>query len=199
MRHVRRRQHPVHIHLPRRDLTVELRMDAEFQIRFAVEDDRALFRPVQQHHFLQLGRSRCRLHFAGKLPGVIHDALAAGERGANRTHGGECAVELRNAAREAKQAFDLGRQRAIGRIDAEPHFEIAVVAGATSGDAKAERLAAGDEGAIAAERAKQRADVAVEGKLLQRKLRTGSRIAEHDTAVVDRQPRDAGRVGTGRG
>ena len=199
MRHVRRRQHPVHIHLPRRDLAVELRMGAEFQIRFAVEDDRALLRPIQQRQFLQLGHSRCRLHFAGKLPGVIHDALAAGERGANRTNGGKCAVELRNAARETEQALDLGRQRAIGRIDAEPHFEIAIVAGATSGDVKAERLAAGDEGAIAAEWAKQRADVAVEGKFLQRKLRAGSRIAEHDTAVVDREPRDARRVGTGRG
>src|SRR5262249_51903091 len=148
---------------------------------------------------LQLGRRRRRLHFTGKLPRVAHDALATGERNADRTRGGECAVELRNAAREAEQALDFGRQRTVRGIDGEPHFQIAVVTGATSGDAKAERLAAGDEGAIAAEWSNQRADIAVEGELLQRDLRPGSGIAEDDAAVVDREPRDARRLGAGRG
>src|SRR6202790_1176692 len=142
-------------------------MRAEFQLRLASENGRAFVRPILKCELLERRRSRRGADLAGELPGVAHDPHAARQRDSDRARQRKRAVELRHAAIEAERAVELGGQRLICRIDAEPELELAILADAVSRYPKAIRLAAGDKGAFAVERSEERADIAVERNFLQ--------------------------------
>ena len=162
---------------------------AECQIGFAGEHHRALVRPVLERDVVQRRRGRRRPDRAAGVPRIAHHPLAARQRGADRPRQRNGAVELRHAAIERERAVDVGGQRVIGRIDAEPDLEPARIA-AAAGNSIAVGFVAGDERSFPPERPKQRADVAVERELLQRQARARRGIGENDAAVFDAQPRD---------
>ena len=139
------RQHPVDVDRHRRNRAVEMRMRAECKLRLAGEIHRALIGPVLHGEIPQRRRGRRGANLAGKLPRIAQHPLAARERRAGRPGQRQRAVELRNAAIEMENTLDFGGQRKIGRIDAEPDLQAAVLIDMTAGDPIAVELVAGDE------------------------------------------------------
>ena len=190
VRQVGRGERAIDIDLERRNIAVEMRLFAECQIGFAGEDHRAFVRPVLKRNVVQRRRGRRRPDRAAGVPRVAHHPLAARQRSADRPRQRNGAVELRRAVIDGERAIDVGGQRIIGRIDAEPDPEPGVGIAAAAGNSIAIRFVADDERSFSPERPKQRADVAVERKLLQRQARARRGIGENDAAVFDAQPGD---------
>ena len=171
-------------------------MLAECQLRFAAENDGPLVRPVLEREVLQRRRSRRGAHLAGELPRVVHHPLAARQRHSDRPRQRQRAIELRDAAVETQRTVDLGGQRTIRGVDAEPELEPAVLVEAIARYPIAVKLVADDKGAVAPERPGERADVAVERELLQHDARAGAGVGERDASVLDLKTRDGERVRT---
>ena len=107
----------------------------------------------------------------------------------------QAALEARMLALDPHGAVGLDGERAIRRIEAQAHPHAAVVAAPAAGDPVAVELAGGDERALALERAVERADVALEPELVERRARSARGVGEHGAAVLDRHLLERERVG----
>ena len=184
----------VDIDLQRRHRAVEMRLGAEFQFRLAADIDGALVRTVLNRDIGERSPGRRDRKLCGGVPGIVHHPLAVGERDADQLRQRQRAVEVRLALLGGEGAVDVGRQRPIGGIDAEPDAQATAGLGMAAGQPITERLVAGDETAIAFEWPAQRAHVAVERDIVQQQPRARRRVGENELAVLDIEPGNRQRL-----
>ena len=151
----------VEIDLAARQHAVETRLLAEFEIGDAGELEALVLRPVLEFELLHQRRGRARLDFAAQAPG-LNQLSAAARRNPDRPRQTQGPVEARLAAGKRQHAVGLDAQRPIDRIDIDVELDRAVVAIAAGGHAKRIEIATDAGGALALERAEQRACFAVE-------------------------------------
>ena len=144
--HVGSGEHAVDVHLASRDLAVEMRMGAEFQLRLAAEIDRPFFRPVLQREFPQRRRSG---RGAESLPASCHGSLITRSPPASVAPTGRASESTPSNCGTPRSKLSVPsisvRQRVIGRIDPEPDLEAAVVVNVAARDPIAVRLVADDK------------------------------------------------------
>src|SRR5262249_36767648 len=143
------------------------RLGAELELGGAAELDRALLRAVVDVELLEQHARRRRGDPAAGAPRRAGDGAALGQREPSRARQHQPALEARMLALDPHGAIGLDGERAIGRIDGETQPHAAIVAAPAAGNAIAVELAGGDEGALALERAVERADIALEPELVE--------------------------------
>src|SRR5690348_5881059 len=100
---------------------------AEAQFSRAGEADRAFVRAVLIFELLEQRVRRRSPHLGGRTPrhGDLTATFRAPDRGGTRER--ERPLEARRAVLEPNRTFRLDRERMIGRVDADPHSDCAIV------------------------------------------------------------------------
>ena len=183
----------VEIDLTARQHAVEARALAEFEFGDAGELEPLLFRAVLEFELLHQRRGRAGPDLAADAPGLAQrlGLLRAAARGdADRPRQAQGAVEFRRTAGERQHAVGFDAERMIDRVDIDMELERTFVGIAAGGDSERIKFAADGSGALALERAEQRARLAVEPESVQRRTAAIRRVGERQLAILDAQPVD---------
>src|SRR6185312_7822782 len=174
--------------------TLEVRLHAEFEIRGAAELDGLLVRTVLEFDLLHQRAGRRRLDLAAYAPGLRHRTCAL-LSDADRPRQFQRAVETRRALRERQRAVAFDTERMADRVDVEMKLERAVFAEAADGKTIRIKIAADLESALAFDRPKQRAYVAIEPHIIQHHGAAVGGIVQRDRTVLNAELVDRQRVG----
>src|SRR5262249_62268153 len=115
---------------------------------------------------------------AGDTPRFDDERLGARGRTADRARELNAAFEARHAALDPDRDVGFGGQRLVDRIDHEAHLGATVLGDPAGGDAIGITLAGDDEGAIAFDRPRQRAQLAPELELPEHELAARGRVGQ---------------------
>ncbi len=166
----------------------------ELDFRRAGEACRPHLRSIDEGEIVERRRRRTGFDLGGELPGLVDRGAAVRQRRAGGAGGGHRTFVPRGTAVRPHRPLGFERHRRGGRLHGEAQANAAIVAAMAGAEPEGVGVVVGNKGAVAPQRAEQRADLAFEAHIVERNASPARRIGEHDAAMGYRQAVDADMI-----
>ena len=168
---------------------------AELDVRRTGETCRPHLRSIDEGEIVEGRRRRAGFDLGGELPGIVDRGAAVRQRRAGGAGGGHGTFVPGGTAGRPHRPFGLERHRCGGGLHGKAQADTAVIAAMTGAETEDVGVAVRAEGAVAPQRAEQRANLAFEAHIVERNAAAACGVGENDAAMGYRQPVDADAIG----